>query len=67
MLIYSTVNSDDTITFTILPDSNDIVPVRNQILEFDMINCFISGGADTIASGSSNAGTAFTTTSSYSG
>ena len=57
--------TDDTITFTILPNSNDIVPVRNQILEFDMLNCVISGSADTIASGSSNAGTGVTTSSSY--
>ena len=65
IIIDSVVNTDDTITFTILPNSNDIVPVRNQILEFDMVNCVISGSADTIASGSSNAGTGVTTSSSY--
>ena len=48
------------------PDSNDIVPVRNQILEIDTINSTVSGSVDEIESGSSQAGTTYTTTSSYS-
>jgi len=48
------------------PDSNDIVPVRNQILEIDTINSTVSGSVDEIESGSSQAGTSYTTTSSYS-
>ena len=48
-----------------IPNSNDIVPVRNQILEIDTINSTVSGAVDTIISGSSQAGTSFTTTSSY--
>ena len=48
------------------PDSNDIIPVRNQILEIDTANSSVSGGADEIESGSSQAGTSYTTTSSYS-
>ena len=48
-----------------IPNSNDIVPVRNQTLEIDTINSTVSGAVDTIVSGSSQAGTSFTTTSSY--
>jgi len=48
------------------PNSNDIVPVRNQILEIDTTNSTISGDVDAIESGSSQAGTSYTTTSSYS-
>ena len=48
------------------PDSNDIIPVRNQVLEIDTANSSVSGGADEIESGSSQAGTSYTTTSSYS-
>ena len=59
-------NSDDTITVTVIPDSNDIVPVRNQILEIDSTNITVTGTADTIASGASNAGTSYTTVTSYS-
>ena len=51
--------------FTI-PSSNDIVPVRNQILSIDTSNSSITGEVDAIASGSSQAGTSYTTSSSYS-
>jgi len=49
-----------------IPDSNDIVPVRNQVLEIDTVNSSVSGDVDTVESGSSQAGTTYTTTSSYS-
>ena len=58
-------NSDGTITVTVIPNSNDIVPVRNQVLEIDSANLTVTGTADTIASGSSNAGVSYTTTTSY--
>jgi hypothetical protein len=66
LTINSVVNSDDTITFTIIPSSNDLVPVRNQILEIDSSNMVVVGAEDTIASGSSNAGAGYVTTTSYS-
>ena len=50
-----------------IPSSNDIVPVRNQVLEIDTSNSTITGEVDGIVSGSSQAGTSYTTTSSYSG
>ncbi|SVA43056.1 uncharacterized protein METZ01_LOCUS95910 [marine metagenome] len=49
-----------------IPNSNDIVPVRNQILSIDTSNSTITGEVDAIASGSSQAGTSYTTSSSYS-
>jgi len=48
------------------PDSNDIVPVRNQVLEIDTSNSSVTGDVDAIESGSSQAGTSYVTTSSYS-
>jgi hypothetical protein len=53
------------VRITVLPDSNDIVPVRNQVLSIDTANSTITGSVDTIESGSSQAGTSYTTTSSY--
>ena len=47
------------------PDSNDIVPVRNQVLSIDTTNSTVTGSVDEIESGSSQAGTTYTTTSSY--
>ena len=49
-----------------IPNSNDVVPVRNQTLEIDTANSTVSGDIDTVESGSSQAGTTYTTTSSYS-
>ena len=48
------------------PSSNDVVPVRNQVLSIDTSNSTITGEVDGIESGSSQAGTSYTTTSSYS-
>ncbi len=50
----------------VIPNSNDIVPVRNQVLSIDTSNSTISGEVDAIVSGSSQAGTSYTTSSSYS-
>ena len=54
------------IRVTAIPSSNDIVPVRNQILEIDSANSSVTGDVDAIESGGSQAGTTYTTTSSYS-
>ena len=53
------------IRITVTPDSNDIVPVRNQVLSIDTANSTVTGSVDEIESGSSQAGTGYTTTSSY--
>jgi len=53
------------IRITVQPDSNDIVPVRNQVLEIDTYNLSVTGAADTVAAGSSDGGTQYATSSSY--
>ena len=53
------------IRITVQPDSNDIVPVRNQILAIDTTNMTVEGVVDTIASGASDAGVNYSTVSSY--
>ena len=62
--VASTVNSNNTIDIILLPKSNDVVAVRNQLLEIDLANTTITGGVDTITSGGSSAGTNYTTSSS---
>ena len=58
-------SASTVIELTVEPRSNDIVPVRNQILEIDTANSSITVEADTLVGGSSNAGINYTTTSSY--
>ena len=64
--------TSEQIRLLISPSTNDIVPVRNQILEIDFVNTTINGKADTeAASGStftsSGSGASATTTVSTSG
>jgi len=55
-------NVDDetsvSIRITALPNSNDVVPVRNQILEIDLTNTTITGSVDQ----TTTTGTGYTTT-----
>ena len=53
------------IRLTVIPDSKDIVPVRNQLLEIDLTNTTILGEVDTIATGDTGAGSSYTTASAY--
>jgi hypothetical protein len=53
------------IIITIIPNSNDIVPVRNQLLEIDLTELRVTGQNDTIEAGGASAGTGYTTSSSY--
>ena len=63
--ISGTSNSNGTIDLIIKPSSNDVVAVRDQILEIDLANTNVTGAVDTITSGGSSAGTNYTTSSSY--
>ena len=63
--ITGTSNSDGTVQVIAQPKSNDVVPVRNQLLEIDLTNTTVNVAVDTIESGGSAAGTGYTTTSSY--
>ena len=53
------------IRVTAIPDSKDIITLRNQLLEIDFTNTVIKGEVDTIAVGDSSAGTNYTTTSAH--
>jgi len=53
------------IRLTVIPNSKDIVPVRNQLLEIDLTNTTILGEVDTIATGDTGAGSSYTTSSAY--
>jgi hypothetical protein len=61
--------SSTKIRVTVLPKSNDIVPVRNQILEIDTVNSTITGTVDaqaTTGKGYTVTSTGTTTTTSVS-
>ena len=58
--------TSEEIRLVVIPNSYDIVSVRNNLLEIDFANSTINGGIDSIASGSSAAGSTYSTTSSYS-
>ena len=54
------------IRVTVIPSSNDIAPVRGQVLNIDTANSTITGNVDTIESGSSSSGVGYSTSTSYS-
>ena len=56
--------SSTKIRITGIPNSKDVVPVRNQILELDMVNIKVTGEIDTIAVGDTGASSTYTTASS---
>ena len=62
----STSIGDDTIDFTVIPDSNDVISTRAQLLDVTASQISVTGTADTVASGETSAGVGYTTSSSYS-
>tara|TARA_R100001463_G_scaffold78028_1_gene132266 strand:- start:890 stop:2770 length:1881 start_codon:yes stop_codon:yes gene_type:complete len=64
--ITSVENTDGTIDITLKPDSNDVIPVRNQVIEIDTVASSVTAEIDTFAEGTSTAGVGYTTTSSTS-
>ena len=58
-------SASSVIELTVQPSSNDIVPVRDQILEIDIANSTINVSKDTFVGGASDAGVGYTTTSAY--
>ena len=58
----TSTSTGNNISIDILPASNDIVSVRNQLLEIDLGSVSIDGTVDIIVSGGSSAGTGYTTT-----
>ena len=57
--------SSTVVELTVQPNSNDVVPVRDQIVEIDVANSSISVTADTFVGGSAEAGVGYTPTASY--
>ena len=62
--ITSTTNTDNTIDVTIKPDSNDVIPVRQQVIEIDTVATTVTAEVDDYATGSSSAGVGYSTSSS---
>ena len=58
-------SASTVIELTVKPDSNDVIPVRDQILQIDVANSSVTVLTDSFASGTSDGGTTYTTTSSY--
>jgi len=57
--------ASSVIELTVTPSSNDIVPVRAQVIDIDVANSTFTVQADTLVGGSANAGIGYSTTSSY--
>jgi hypothetical protein len=64
--VTTTTNGNTTIDITIKPDSNDVIPVRNQVIEIDTVATSVNTEVDEFAAGSATAGVGYTTTSSTS-
>lgn len=64
--ITSVENADGTIDITLKPDSNDVIPVRNQVIEIDTVASSTTAEIDTFAEGTATAGVGYTTSSSTS-
>ena len=58
-------SASTVIELTVNPSSNDVIPVRDQILEIDVANSNVTVESDSFASGTSDGGTTYTTSSSY--
>jgi len=54
-----------SIELIVKPNSNDIVPVRDQIIEIDVENSIVVVEIDDFAGGGADAGVGYTTTTSY--
>ena len=52
-------SASSVIELTVQPSSNDIVPVRDQIIELDIANSTITVEKDTFVAGSSDAGVGY--------
>lgn len=60
-----TLDSNTTIRFTIVPNSNDLAPRRNQLLEISELDVSVVGEVDTIAVSGSTGAINYTTTSRH--
>ena len=57
--------SSSVVEITVTPSSNDVVPVRNAIVEIDIANSTVTVEKDTFIGGGNEAGVGYTTPTSY--
>jgi hypothetical protein len=62
----STVNSDTSIDYTVIPSGNDVIAIRGSLIDISVDDIKVTGEVDTISSGESSAGVGYTSTSSSS-
>jgi hypothetical protein len=62
--IISATNADGTIDVTLKPDSNDVIPVRQQVIEIDTVATTVTAEVDDFATGQATAGVGYSTSSS---
>lgn len=62
----STVNTDNSVYITVIPNSYDAVAFRNNLLDINTSLISATGVSDSIASGDTSAGVGYTSTSSHS-
>ena len=62
--ITSATNADGTIDVTLKPDSNDVIPVRQQVIEIDTVATTVTAEVDDFATGKATAGVGYSTSSS---
>ena len=62
--ITGTIASSGNLDITLKPDSNDVIPVRNQIVEIDTVGSSTTAEIDVFATGEATAGVGYTTKSS---
>ena len=58
------IASSGNLDITLKPDSNDVIPVRNQIVEIDTVGSSTTAEIDVFATGEATAGVGYTTKSS---
>ena len=58
-------STSTVIELTVIPNSNDIAPVRDQIISIDTANSSLTVEPDTFVGGSADAGVGYTTSTSY--
>ena len=62
--ITSVSNAAGTIDVSLKPDSNDVIPVRQQVIEIDTVATTVTAEVDDFATGSATAGVGYSTSSS---
>lgn len=64
--ITSTINSNSSINFTVIPNSFDVVATRGSLIDVSLEDISVKGEVDTIASGETSAGIGYRSTPSSS-